>query len=537
MKLGDKIYNEDWRKLDVQGKDEYVNSYEGGWLEQPQLTLWEGFKETIKTSAKAGAHHTFEAKSISDHLIEKQIQELNDWTRDESVNPVIQPEELKKEYGLDSKYPMTKFEAQMKAHMKHNSDNIYAEAGHYMYSSPLNFAAGMATQAAIASFTPFNVALGVALGAGAPLVVGGGATMAAKMAKQWKSGAMLYKQVKKAHKLAKQAKAAKAAAQAAQRIGLTRAAQLTKRVMTRPGVAKFAVGSGIAGATNALEELIIWQIDKNNGIKEALAPQVTMGILAPAVLGGFINLGIKKPVKLVREKAKILDEDVVSTDSFDVFYRSPVDKLNARRANLKLDEIKNVGDLVKLYEEEVKLLKDHPDAKLSTEAELELSHLKTIQHAGKQLGERELTSFLVDAASMMAERGLRVDMKELFPFLRNTKAFDAHIKQLRETGKIPKEAKLNAGYLNDVFKVDPRTMAEYLKKMTLNENLRQPKRNFVENEVKGPEGDAYVNTKLDESKRSADPIEAELGNSAKDLNKALDSYLSCLAGDLTDGKS
>ena len=551
--LSDPLQNDGFLEIKNEGKPEYINAYEHQWLQKPQESLWQGLYNSVKYNAQLGAHSTIESKYISDYLIETQIDDTQSWFQGNDIDdPMIYSEDLKKQYNLDSKYPMTKVEALYKSRMKEASEEIHAKAGKYFdwENQKLNTIAGFAAMMVTAGFSPTSFAAGIAMGAVASPVgslIGGAATSTAAFAMRWKGMINTFNKAKKAYKLAKTTTRAKAAVLP----GVIRAAEITKKALTyspalvagvtkaakqipysipKEGIKHWAIGSATAGAANALEEVVTWHIDNENAYRRDLGEAMKMGIFAPAVLGGMLGIykGLSKSARLAaiqtKQKIQILDDTVISNKDFNIGFATAKEDLRFKISSALLEGKTSIDELRDIIDTTYK-------SKPTAELKEELSYIDTVKELYDMVGKDPIDNVLITIKQMLESKGMQADIKKLFPFLRSKEALMDHIKESQDAGVLPKDIKdINSNHVEKIFENKPSDIIRYLEEHAPSNKTESIKRNELEGETKIPEGDRVADEDFALARGADDELEQMLGQQYKEFDSALSTFAKCITG-------
>ena len=396
----------------------------------------------INDASKAGLHSSPE-RAYGDYI----KAHYGVGTEDE-LDKVITPEIAKKEYGVEVKENISILQANILQEIKETDDKIYSKFGrHLSWKSPINALAAFATMGLTASLSPTGIAIGAGIGVLATPVGGAVATGITGIGKALR----VFSKLGKVSKMMRRAK----------RMTQVTYGSIGREIMLATKATKIAKfygkykptiqTSALAGTGNALEELIINYIDKENGIKRPLIPDMVFGFFAPAVftaLGmtvakGFKKVNIKrfKPA-IKKSKAETQIQNIMTSSNPKVRQEIIDNPENLRkyidpseeseeaivRAIEGFKPNKFVTDVNKTKSERIKALESqiyNESLKADTFKSYLMQHtgLKAFKDTGyarlyEIFGEKEFDDYFFKVGARAERAGYRIDDPlELYPFL------------------------------------------------------------------------------------------------------------------------
>lgn len=556
------------------------------------LSIFEAFTR----NAKAGIYrNTAEGAGFSVNFPEMAAQLIGAEEIAENPDaPFLTPQQIKEKFNLDVPKPMQEREAIYHLRLKEFQEQADIDAAE-AYETPVNTVAGFLGAASV-SIGPTAYGLGWMLGkAGAWLgpkgaAAGAAVGAAAGAARGTIAAFKISQQIARAGKIAARTRAAQRAAQVAART--SKAASNAAGLLGKAAKHPFTIQATKGGVGNVIEEVGIHQVvsryDRDYDLKSAAA----IALFAPAALGGIFKaggkaldvVGLKKALKKIRkaetkagakadpkklskaefdEVKKVYKENNLEAPPKEAKLRNyyddtkyipkttmktpDIDSAVAVRRNLSDPEVAtyavmrdmNKYDTIGEYKvrlEEMAKTKgsNFKDSAWYKTAKAELDVHEYLNDITDGLFEKKL-DLLVD---LMRAQGVKIKMEEMLPYIRDLEAAKQRVRDIGIKDDADLPAMKGEEMVEKLFDVDPNTLAKYV-----NDHIDTPtpvtKRDADVSVGEGKASkslDNKVKEDLDAASSSADEIVETLGDNGKEINKAIDDFVSCLTGNITEGE-
>ena len=130
--------------------------------------------------------------------------------------------------------------------------------------------------------------------------------------------------------------------------------------------------------------------------------------------------------------------------------------------------------------------------------------------------------------------GFKVNIKELFPFLRNKEAFRKHLSDVKKNFNMAKNARFTPNHLEGVFTMTPIKFDEYISNFAKTSDAPAIKRTDVVDEP-AVSYDKMLQERVENIKQSDNAIDQAFGRRADEVDEAVNEYVRCVAG-VVDGE-